>query len=85
MENTVTSSATGLPPPPKGWLRENKTHGYPPRFAELKARILPDGQHVVDAWAEIITELATTTQRFNATLQEVGPRFPHQLSVIAPH
>jgi hypothetical protein len=84
MENTITSSAPGLPPPPKGWLPENKTHGYPPRFAELKARILPDGQRVVDAWAEIIAELAATTERFNATLQEVGSWFSHQLSVIAP-
>ena len=59
----VTPSA---PLPYTGWFP------FPPRFADLKARILPHGRHVIDAWNEILAELADTTEKFNATLQDVG-------------
>jgi hypothetical protein len=70
--DTAASGAAGPPPLPRGWLPENMGYDFPPRFAELKARILPHGQHVLDAWNEILVELADTTEKFNATLQEVG-------------
>lgn len=40
---------------------------YPPRFVDLKQQILPDGVNVVNAWNEIISELAKVTKELNET------------------
>lgn len=61
-------------PAPKGWLPENRSQDFPTRFAELKAQIISGEkqiQNVVNAWNEVIAELATKTEIFNATQQEV--------------
>lgn len=53
---------------------------FPDRFVQLKEQIVSDTKNVVKAWNEILAELEATTERFNATKQDVCCSVSHNLS-----
>ncbi|KAF8318653.1 DUF1479-domain-containing protein [Clavulina sp. PMI_390] len=65
-----------IPDVHEGWKSDGTpTVKFPSRLIDLKKRIIPESAipNVVKAWNEVIEQLSSTTERFNATKQENIP------------